>query len=172
MLKAKPGFPGSQSPPLNSPSPRTSSPPPSTPHLVKSTLKTCPPHLRDFPSLARPCHGSSSGSLGCLWPWVSVSGPFRTEKSPYVSFKTFYSIIYTFKIIICHCPSCHIHPRPPCGACGLLGSRWPQDAKGRGGATVADNHSAYPSHFPCCLGQEEVNRKPKACEPFTLGSEV
>lgn len=51
-------------------------------------------------------------------------------------------------------------------------NRWPPDKSGHGGATVTNNRFAYPSHFPCFLGQEEVNRKPKACEPFTFGSEV
>lgn len=109
---------------------------------------------------------------------VSFNGPFHTENSSYVSFKTFYSIIYTFKIIICNCPSCHIRPVPPlesvvgwltwfAGKTGGHGTN-----QGHGGATVTNNHFAYPSHFPCFLGQEEVNRKPKVWEPFTFGSEV
>lgn len=98
---------------------------------------------------------------------VSFNGPFHTENSPYVSFKTFYSIIYTFKIIICNRPSCHIRPVPPLESGRLVNvvcwkNRWPQDEPGSGGATVTNNHFAYPSHFPCFLGQEEVNRKPKA----------
>lgn len=150
--------------------------------LVKSFLQTGPPHLRDSPCfpLARTWHECSSISLSPLWPRVSVHGPFHTENSPYISFKTFYSIIYTFKIIICNCPSCHrLPPCPHCGVCGRLvtvvcwKNRWPQaESRGRRGATVTNNHFAYPSHFPCFLGQEEVNRKPKACEPFTFGSEV
>lgn len=41
-----------------------------------------------------------------------------------------------------------------------------------GGETLANNRFAYPSHFPCFLGQEEVNRKSKAEEPFTFRSKV
>ena len=70
-------------------------------------------------------------------------------------------------------------PRAPTGVCGQLVNVvcWKKQAatgmsQGRGGATVTNNHFAYPSHFPCFLGQEEVNRKPKACEPFTFRSEV
>lgn len=67
----------------------------------------------------------------------------------------------------------YMPPFPRCGACGLLGKQVATGrVKGRRGATVTNNHSAYPSHFPCFLGQEEVNRKPKACEPFTFRSEV
>lgn len=64
-----------------------------------SPLPDSGPALR-FP-LVRAC------SLSSL---VLVNGPFHTENSTSTSFKTFYSIIYTFKIIICNCPSCHTLP--------------------------------------------------------------
>lgn len=145
--------------------------------LAKSVLQTGPSHHWDSPCfpLARTWHECSSFSP--LRPWVSVNGPFHTENSPYISFKTFYSIIYTFKIIICNCPSCRrLPPYPRCGVCGRLVNVvcwWPQaESRGSRGATVTHDHFAYPSHFPCFLGQEEVNRKPKAYEPFTFRSEV
>ena len=138
---------------------------------IKSILKTYPPHLRDFPSLAGTRHKSSSMSLGRLWPWVSVNSPFHTENSPYISFKTFYSTIYTFTIITSLPIMPYMPPFPAAESVVCWETGGHRTHQGRRGATVT-NHFAYPSHFPCSLGQEEVNRKPKACEPFTFGSEV
>lgn len=114
VFEAKPGFLGSQVS-LN-PLPLSQgefSTPPRLPVSVESILSYClstsgtSPVLWPEPATdALLCHSA-------VWPWVSVNGPFHTENSPYISFKTFYSIIYTFKIIICNCPSCHRSPRAP-----------------------------------------------------------
>lgn len=174
VFEAKPGFLGSQVS-LN-PLPLSQgelSTPPRLPVSVEHP-ELLPLHLWDSPSVLWP--EPATDALLChsaVWPWVSVNGPFHTENSPYISFKTFYSIIYTFKIIICNCPSCHISPRAPaaesvvCWKPGGHGTR-----PGARGSISNQQPFAYPSHFPCFLGQEEVNRKPKAWEPFTFGSEV
>lgn len=106
------------------------------------------------------------------------NGPFHTENSPYISFKTFYSIIYTFKII-CNCPSCHILPPfPHCGVCGQLinvvcwKNRRPQDTSRGAGSNSNQQPFCIPFTFPMLSGSGGSQQEVKACEPFTFGSEV
>lgn len=115
---------------------------------VHATLPdTGPPCLPCFP-LVR------AWSLSSL---VLVNGPFHTKNSTSTPFKTFYSIIYTFKIIICNCPSCHTHcPHPICGVCGQLILPWDlleqQAAMGRAKGTGSNSnqqpflHTLHISH--------------------------
>lgn len=114
-----PGWPLASSPAQSAsftrgcPTPRMlHSTPLNTPHLCIA-LYSCPSHLGDFPHflLVGTWHISSSVTQSSMATGL-FNGPFHTENSPYISFKTFYSIIYTFKII-CNCPSCHILPPFP-----------------------------------------------------------
>lgn len=104
---------------------------------------------------------------------VSFNGPFHTENSPYVSFKTFYSIIYTFKIIICNRPSCHIRPVPPLESGRLVNvvcwkKQWPQDEPGAG-SNSNQQPFRIPFTFPMLSGSGGSQQEAKGVRTFTFG---
>lgn len=95
-------------------------------------------------------------------------------KTPYISFKTFYSIIYTFKVIICNYPSCHILPPfPNWGVCGWLvwsagktgGHRASQGARGSKG-----NQQPFriPFTFPMLSGSGGSQQEAKGVRTFYI----